>query len=676
MKNLTKLMTVLTCLVFYTSVHAQTSFNISNKTTGDTLFTIDNDGKVGIGTTTPAVSFDVVSSAEENASSMYLRNSNDTHWLYLYGGRGGGSPLGPGFYWQEGDPLRFTSFGAQYNEYMRISDIGNVGIGTDNPFAKLDIQMSGSGLWQRGIRLLNPELETGNQLMLTLGAFDNTNNSGNIYFNYQGDGSLQNRLSLGLYAVDDVLNIMADGNVGIGTTSPSTQLEVAGTIQSNSGGFMFPDGSVQTSAAETGAGNTLDEAYDQGGAGSGRVITADAGAFEVGGTDGVLFSGIHDSGTLPVEGSGTRMIWYPRKSAFRAGWVGGTQWDDANIGHYSMALGYNTLASNSSSTALGYSTTASGANSMAVGRYATAGGANSMAVGDHTTASGRDAIAMGNGTVASYFRSTAMGYRTVASSIASTAMGDSTKASGITSTAMGYYTNASGEYSTAMGNNTTASGITSTAMGWSTMANGNYSTAMGLGTTASDWYATAMGYRSAGRSTYTVAIGNSAKAIHAGSIVIAANSSGTYSDSIFTGGNEQMVFRADGGIYITNSSGAAPYDISRLINTSTGGYLSSGGAWTDASSRDFKENISELSTNQAIDAFNHLTPVTYNYKVDSEEKCVGFIAEDVPDIVATKDRKGLSSMDIVARLTKVVQNQQSEIDWLKQKIEQIVQLNK
>jgi hypothetical protein len=37
---------------------------------------------------------------------------------------------------------------------------------------------------------------------------------------------------------------------------------------------------------------------------------------------------------------------------------------------------------------------------------------------------------------------------------------------------------------------------------------------------------------------------------------------------------------------------------------------------------------------------------------------VGFIAEDVPDLVATKDRKGLSPMDIVAVLTKVVQEQQ------------------
>jgi hypothetical protein len=37
---------------------------------------------------------------------------------------------------------------------------------------------------------------------------------------------------------------------------------------------------------------------------------------------------------------------------------------------------------------------------------------------------------------------------------------------------------------------------------------------------------------------------------------------------------------------------------------------------------------------------------------------VGFIAEDVPELVATSDWKGLESMDIVAVLTKVVQEQQ------------------
>jgi len=40
---------------------------------------------------------------------------------------------------------------------------------------------------------------------------------------------------------------------------------------------------------------------------------------------------------------------------------------------------------------------------------------------------------------------------------------------------------------------------------------------------------------------------------------------------------------------------------------------------------------------------------------------VGFIAEDAPELVASKDRKGMSSMDVVAVLTKVVQEQQKVV---------------
>ena len=47
------------------------------------------------------------------------------------------------------------------------------------------------------------------------------------------------------------------GNVGIGTTTAGQTLTVGGTIASTAGGFMFPDGTVQTTAA-TGAGTILD----------------------------------------------------------------------------------------------------------------------------------------------------------------------------------------------------------------------------------------------------------------------------------------------------------------------------------------------------------------------------------------------------------------------------------
>jgi hypothetical protein len=72
-------------------------------------------------------------------------------------------------------------------------------------------------------------------------------------------------------------------------------------------------------------------------------------------------------------------------------------------------------------------------------------------------------------------------------------------------------------------------------------------------------------------------------------------------------------------------------------------------------------------------ALNNLNPVTFNYKADKKDDHVGFIAEDVPALVASKDRKGLSSMDIVAVLTRVVQEQQKTIDQLNKKITDLEQ---
>ena len=54
--------------------------------------------------------------------------------------------------------------------------------------------------------------------------------------------------------------------------------------------------------------------------------------------------------------------------------------------------------------------------------------------------------------------------------------------------------------------------------------------------------------------------------------------------------------------------------------------------------------------------------------MDKEEEYVGFIAEEVPDLVATESRESLSPMDIVAVLTRVVQEQQKTIEELRKDI--------
>ncbi len=101
------------------------------------------------------------------------------------------------------------------------------------------------------------------------------------------------------------------------------------------------------------------------------------------------------------------------------------------------------------------------------------------------------------------------------------------------------------------------------------------------------------------------------------------------------------------------------------MGNASGAYVAIGGVWTDASSRENKENIKELEAQTAMEAFLQLTPVTYSVKVAPDEKHVGFIAEDVPELVATKQRDGLSPMSIVALLTRVVQEQQKAIAELR-----------
>jgi len=97
------------------------------------------------------------------------------------------------------------------------------------------------------------------------------------------------------------------------------------------------------------------------------------------------------------------------------------------------------------------------------------------------------------------------------------------------------------------------------------------------------------------------------------------------------------------------------------LQMGSGAYCSTGGAWTNASSREYKTDVKKLTAEKAMDALTNLNPVEFAYKADSEERHVGFIAEDAPALVASKDRKGMSSMDVVAVLTKVVQEQQKLI---------------
>ena len=107
------------------------------------------------------------------------------------------------------------------------------------------------------------------------------------------------------------------------------------------------------------------------------------------------------------------------------------------------------------------------------------------------------------------------------------------------------------------------------------------------------------------------------------------------------------------------------------LHMGSGAYCSTGGAWTNASSREYKKEIKDLTSAEAMDTLKGLNPVKFSYKASSDERHVGFIAEDVPELVASKDKKGMSSMDVVAVLTKVVQEQQKVIAELSKKMSEL-----
>ena len=235
--------------VRYYSLHTPTGAatgSIRNYNSND-IITWKQTGEVGIGTDSPQVPLQIgthlTTAPTDTGLCVSNRKSiriNDADGSYNFGV----------YIKQNYSGSSYLILGTRHNgadtDALFVKS-GNVGIGTDSPSSKLDVvgtntssnplvelTASGTGLYQRGVRLLNGGMSAPSSIMYAVGYADNARNMGQTYFHYAGAGSTSNRLSMGLHSVDDVFNILGTGNVGIGATSPSSKLQVGdGTTNVN-----------------------------------------------------------------------------------------------------------------------------------------------------------------------------------------------------------------------------------------------------------------------------------------------------------------------------------------------------------------------------------------------------------------------------------------------------------
>jgi trimeric autotransporter adhesin len=366
-----------------------------------------------------------------------------------------------------------TTTGANNSFYGDASGLAN-GTGSQNAF------FGASSGTTNTIGIGNTLLGTSSNV-----SANNLNNASAIGF--RSFVGANNSMVLG--SVNGINGATSSVNVGIGTTTPLDRLHVVGNIRMVDGNQAA--GRVLTSNANGTASwtnpigttnGTLDQAYDFGGAGNGKTITADAGAVTIDGTDGLVSTGQLFSGVVAPAGAGTRMVWNPRKGAFRAGNVFGIEWDDANMGSFSTAFGENTRASGPYSFSIGYANIASGQSSAAFGQSTTASGAYSAAFGSQTIADGTNSAAFGR--------------QSSASGLVSFSFGQNTGANGSYSAAFGYWSGTAGESSFVAGRSSGAVGDVSSCFGESNTAFGNNSFATGRFNTASGANSTIFGYNS------------------------------------------------------------------------------------------------------------------------------------------------------------------------------------
>jgi len=207
---------------------ANNTLTIGGDTTGNiSLMPINGDGYVGIGTTSPSQKLEVY------GGNLVVADSTFSYGGYFISDNTAGLEIAP--LWG-GSSIVFSDGGS---ENMRITGDGMVGIGTTDPEATLDINTAGAespapDLFTYPLRLTDTNAG-GGQLTVALfhDSYSNANagtalvySDNDLILSPANDGKLI--LMGGDWDDSPSMSIINGGNVGIGTITPLSKLDIQG----------------------------------------------------------------------------------------------------------------------------------------------------------------------------------------------------------------------------------------------------------------------------------------------------------------------------------------------------------------------------------------------------------------------------------------------------------------
>jgi hypothetical protein len=133
---------------------------------------------------------------------------------------------------------------------LTMKENGRLGVGSNAPLATLDVQGGADADGAFDPQAMAFQYRSGGYRHWVRTRHSSVLGSGNaIDFFVNNSTSAAGSSGPGLGSGSTQVMTLDSGRVGIGIFSPTEKLSVEGTVQSTSGGFKFPDGTVQTTAA-------------------------------------------------------------------------------------------------------------------------------------------------------------------------------------------------------------------------------------------------------------------------------------------------------------------------------------------------------------------------------------------------------------------------------------------